>query len=257
RTIRAAAALDVVRRPRGATAARARRVARMATRADEWVRAARGGRRSPRVLRPRWLDPRRGLPTLTTSLPTVELGPLGLDGGAHVLVKLALSDMRPGDALAVCGTHPELTDHLAVWCRSQGHRWTAAAPGSRAGGGGGVERGHSAGARWIGAVRAGHADAARPDALASTVPADWGLAPRGAAIEPGGPTPSFRLDRRDELWTDRATALYRQAAAAQWDPDAAIDWDARIDNAPAVEAAVVQVMTFLVENEEAALVVPA
>lgn len=194
---------------------------------------------------------------MTTSLPTVELGPLGLDGGAHVLVKLALSDMRPGDALAVCGTHPELTDHLAVWCRSQGHRWTAAAPGSLSGAVGVVERGHSAGARWIGAVRAGHADAARPDALASTVPADWGLAPRGAAIEPGGPTPSFRLDRRDELWTDRATALYRQAAAAQWDPDAAIDWDARIDNAPAVEAAVVQVMTFLVENEEAALVVPA
>ena len=56
---------------------------------------------------------------------------------------------------------------------------------------------------------------------------------------------------------DRATALYRQAAAAQWDPATAIDWDAPVTHGPAVEAAIVQVMTFLVENEEAALVVPA
>jgi hypothetical protein len=51
--------------------------------------------------------------------------------------------------------------------------------------------------------------------------------------------------------------LYAQAAAAQWNADTAIDWAVPIDNSDAVEAAVVSLMTYLVENEQAALVVPA
>ncbi|MDA8033987.1 MAG: ferritin-like domain-containing protein, partial [Actinomycetota bacterium] len=64
------------------------------------------------------------------------------------------------------------------------------------------------------------------------------------------------LDERAVVWTELAPKLYAQAAAGQWDPATAIDWDP-----PAlpgeVEAAVVQVMTYLVENEQAALAVPA
>jgi hypothetical protein len=93
--------------------------------------------------------------------------------------------------------------------------------------------------------------------VAPSAPPAWGLAARGAAIEPGGPEPVFRLDQRDEVWSDRAHALYEQAAAAQWDPGGAIDWTAPITHPEVVEAAVVGVMTFLIENEEAALVVPA
>jgi hypothetical protein len=59
------------------------------------------------------------------------------------------------------------------------------------------------------------------------------------------------------VWTDRSTALYAQAVAAQWDPSTAVDWNAPIEHNPRVETAVVQVMTFLIENEDAALVVPA
>ncbi|MFM7536137.1 MAG: ferritin-like domain-containing protein [Acidimicrobiales bacterium] len=59
------------------------------------------------------------------------------------------------------------------------------------------------------------------------------------------------------MWTDRAAGLYRQALAAQWDPAAAIDWDTPFVLPDQVERAVMQVMTFLIENEEAALVVPA
>src|SRR4029078_12186683 len=51
--------------------------------------------------------------------------------------------------------------------------------------------------------------------------------------------------------------LYAQAVAAQWDPAKAIDWDAAFEPPAEVEDAVVQVMTSLVENETAALVVPA
>ncbi len=200
---------------------------------------------------------------MRTALATVELGPLGLDGGAHVLVKLALEDLDSGQGLAVHGTHPELAGHLATWCRQQGHRWRNGSPTDHAtraeviGPVGVVTRGSAASARWVGAQRAGAADATQPNAVQSRPAADWGLAARGAAIEPGGPTPTFRLQHRAELWTDRAAALYAQAVAAQWDPATAIDWSAPIGHGGRVEAAVVQVMTFLVENEEAALVVPA
>jgi hypothetical protein len=50
--------------------------------------------------------------------------------------------------------------------------------------------------------------------------------------------------------------LYAQAAAAQWDPATAIPWDAPVTHPPEVEDAIVQVMTYLIENETAALLVP-
>jgi hypothetical protein len=62
---------------------------------------------------------------------------------------------------------------------------------------------------------------------------------------------------RDEVWSDIAPKLYAQAAASQWDPEIAIDWSAVEELPDEVEDAVVQVMTYLIENEQAALVVPA
>ena len=173
---------------------------------------------------------------MTRTPPTVDLGTLGLDGGGHVLVKLALAEV---DAVGAQGTHPELAHHLATWCRQQGHRWRTGSPALA----GVVERGPAAGARWVGATRA--------EAVVAAPRVDWGLSARGAAVEPGGPAPSFRLNERDEVWTERASSLYAQAIAAQWNPDTAIDWSAPIDHGDAVESAVVQVMTFLIENEEA------
>jgi hypothetical protein len=187
-------------------------------------------------------------------LPVVELGGLGLDGGGHVLVKLAVADLAPGEAIAVRGQHPELAPHLAVWCREQGHVWRERTNTGEADAVGVVERGTAAGAAWIGAVRAGDSSNA---GVVDRPAADWGLAARGAAVEPGGPDPRFALADRDYVWTERAADLYAQAVAGQWDPSAAIDWTVPIHHDARVEAAVVQVMTFLIENEEAALVVPA
>jgi hypothetical protein len=192
---------------------------------------------------------------VTPERRAVELGPLGFDGGAHVLVKLALTGLHRGDRIAVCGTHPELANQMAVWCRQKGHRWYTDAPNAPEVGV--IERGPSAGARWIGAERAGRADPSEPGAVVAAPPATWGLAARGAAVERGGPEPVFRLAWRDDVWTERAPSLYAQAVAAQWDPNTAIDWSAPLPQAEVVESAVVDVMTFLVENEEAALVVPA
>jgi hypothetical protein len=65
------------------------------------------------------------------------------------------------------------------------------------------------------------------------------------------------LSDKAVVWTDDARGLYLEAAAAQWDPETAVDWKEPFTLPEAVEDAVVQVMTYLVENETAALLVPA
>ena len=44
--------------------------------------------------------------------------------------------------------------------------------------------------------------------------------------------------------------------SAQWDPNTAVPWDAEFELQQEVEDAVVQLMTYLIENEAAALIVP-
>jgi len=185
----------------------------------------------------------------------VDLGDLGFDEGGHLLLKRGLRSLPAGGEVEVAGSHPDLDLHLGTWCRAEGHRIRpATAPGP------GriwiVARGRADAARLEGAVPAGHADASRPEAVAESPPATWGLAARGALVEAGGPAFGFPLDRRIEVWSDDAARLYAQAVAAQWDPATAVPWDARFDLPDEVEDAVVQVMTYLVENETAALVVP-
>jgi hypothetical protein len=117
-----------------------------------------------------------------------------------------------------------------------------------------VVRGAADQQRWHDAERAG---GPLLDGIVRRPGATWGLAARGALIEGGGPTLHFDFEERDLVWSDLATRLYQQAAASQWDPSKAIDWNARFDLPDEIEAAVVQVMTYLVENEQVALIVPA
>lgn len=177
----------------------------------------------------------------------VSLGGLGLHRGGHLLVKRALRSLPVGGRLVVQGSDPALGVHLRAWCRSQGHRLDLSAAGAPT-----ITRGAAEVGRWRGAERAGALDAA-----VDHPPATWGLAARGARVEAGGPSFSFPLSDKDEVWTDDAARIYAQAAAAQWDPATAIDWDAPFELPGDVEDAVVQVMTYLIENEAAALLVPA
>lgn len=186
---------------------------------------------------------------------TIDLDGLGLDEGGHLLLKRALAGVPAGAELEVRGGAPELAVHLRAWCRGHGHefcdpRTTVAVAGRSQNVVGTVIKGSAPDARWSGATSTG------PDVARRAAP-QWGLAARGATVEAGAPEFHFRLDRKDEVWADSAPAIYRQATAAQWDPATAIDWDAPVDLPPEVESAVVQVMTYLVENENAALVVPA
>lgn len=193
---------------------------------------------------------------MSSAPTTVELGGLGIDSGAHVLVQHALASVSAGAELVVTGGHPDLVGGLAAWCRRQGHSLRRPGPGDGPEASAVVCRGSASSARTVGAERSAPGKTEGGAPVAARPAPDWGLSARGALVEPGGPEPVFRLDRREEVWTDLAPQLYRRALAGQWDPAQAIGWS-RPDNSPAVEAAIVQVMTFLVENEEAALVVPA
>lgn len=180
-------------------------------------------------------------------MTVVDLGDLGFDRGAHLLVDHALRGAPPGTRVAVVGRDPALDVHLTVWARGRGHRLERDGPVAV------VVKGTADADRWHDAERAGDPDHVRRD----RAPATWGLAARGALVESGGPVPHFDLDHHDRVWADIAPRLYAQALAGQWDPAAAIDWAVPDALAPEVEDAVVQVMTYLIENEQAALTVPA
>jgi hypothetical protein len=183
--------------------------------------------------------------------PSLDLGHLGFDRGAHVLVKHALRDLAVGSRLAVTGDAPDLPLHLRAWCRTQGHGFEPIS------GGGVVIQGGMESGRWKGAERAGDPDPNRPHAIVDAPPGHWGLAARGARVEAGSPEFRFALDDKDLVWADDIPRLYAQAAAAQWDPATAIAWDTPFVLPDEIEDAVIQVMTYLVENETAALILPA
>ena len=191
--------------------------------------------------------------TATSSAPTIDIEDLGLDRGAHLLIKRALRALPVGGRLGVRGRAPDLLIHLAGWCRSQGHELETASPPLTAW----VIRGGSDTGRWRGAERAGKAPVSEPGAVVDRPKASWGLAARGATVEAGAPEFHFALSAKEDVWADDAGRLYAQAAAAQWDPETAIDWDTPFELPAELEDAVVQITTYLVENENAALLVPA
>ncbi|MPZ25664.1 MAG: ferritin-like domain-containing protein [Micromonosporaceae bacterium] len=184
----------------------------------------------------------------------LDLGGLGLDRGGQLLLRRALAPLAAGSRLAVYGRDPHLPVHLPAWCRAEGHRVESPEPGQGPPPVAVVVRGARPDHRWHGAIRAG--DPAT-GAVQRHPPARWGLAARGALLEGGGPEPHFDLDDRDLVWAEVAPQLYAYAASRQWDPATAVPWSEPFFLPPDIEAAVVQVMTYLVENEQAALVVPA
>jgi hypothetical protein len=184
---------------------------------------------------------------MTTVEPTsVDLGELGLDRGGHLLLKRALSQAPVGGSIMVLGRDPALPVHLRSWARGQGHGFD---PDTNT-----LTRGGAQHGRWRGASRAGSSGL---DGVVEHPDARWGLAARGALVEAGGPEFDFPLADKATVWTQDAGRLYERAMAAQWDANVAIPWDTAIELPDEVEDAVVQVMTYLIENEVAALLVPA
>jgi TusA-related sulfurtransferase len=179
----------------------------------------------------------------STPKQKVELEDLSLHEGATVLLRRALSGLAAGEWCEVHADSPELADHLLAWCRKQALRCQSqqGLPGTF--------RIEAAGPPpLISTSRTEIAESAEPD---------WGIAPRGAHIERGGPEFAFTLRQKRDVWAGELNAIYSQAAANQWSAARDIPWHELPKLSTDVEAAVAQVMTFLTENEFAALYVPA
>lgn len=173
----------------------------------------------------------------------VNLEDLALHEGGAVLLRRALAKLAAGELLEVCGDSSELAEALATWCRKEGHHYLGEGGGSNTHR---ISRG------------AGPAPLIVQDgSVAEVADPQWGLAPRGARIEAGGPEFVFTLRQKREVWAHELSSIYNQAASNQWSAARDIPW-ANLPKLPAeIEAAVCQIMTFLTENEFAALYVPA
>jgi len=188
---------------------------------------------------------------VTSPQSPIDIESLGLDQGAHLLIRRALDQVEVGGTLRVDANSPDWDMHLLAWCRSHGHAVTFTDGHAL------ITRGPFQLGRWQGAQRNGEADRRLDGAVADHAEAGWGVAARGATIEAGSPGFDFRFSDKSEIWAESAADLYKQALSGQWDPETAIDWSQANDLPEEIENAVVQVMTYLIENENAALLVPA
>ena len=172
----------------------------------------------------------------------IDLQDLAIHEGAPVLLRRSLAGLAVGELLEVRADSLELAEALAAWCRKEGHRY-AGTTGSHSYR---IEKG--AGPASVVATGREAAESAN---------ASWGLAPRGGQIEQGGPKFAFTLCQKREVWAQELESIYKQGVANQWSAARDIPWD-KLPILPCeVEAAVGQIMTFLTENEFAALYVPA
>jgi hypothetical protein len=77
-----------------------------------------------------------------------------------------------------------------------------------------------------------------------------------ARVEPGGPGYPFTLNAREHVAPPEVGKLYDQAVNAQWNASTDIPWAKVKPLADPLTNALVQIMTFLAENELSALYVP-
>jgi TusA-related sulfurtransferase len=192
---------------------------------------------------------------------------LELGGGLEILLAAALERVAPGDVLEIKTLSRAVALELPGWARLGGHET--------------IDQNSSEGEHVVVLRRGAYSRIlAEPLSQREAHPplrdgefrtADWrrgalppepdpcaGFAPLRAVPEPGGPAHHYwGLSHRDAIWADDVAELVDQASAQQWDASRDIPWEAaeRLDDT--TERAVAQVMTFLAQNEYAALYVPA
>jgi TusA-related sulfurtransferase len=190
-----------------------------------------------------------------------EAASLRFGEGLEVLLARKLDTLIPGQILEIRADDPAIEHDLRAWVRFAAHQWK----GLQAENGTVrcfIERGTVQ--RIITSFN-GDGDTGDPKHLvfdaATRVPANAdpqsGFSPRGSVVEKGSPRFSFDVLTAGEAWDPGAAGFYEQAGAAQWNGVTDIPWSALERTDPEVERSVCQLMTFLAENEFAALYVPA
>lgn len=194
-------------------------------------------------------------------------GDLGLGEGLLAIVRPAITRLAPTTVITVVSDAISLRDDLPRWCRSEHHRY--------------LERRETLDGRDIHVLERGpfgvplgppesglqlappYPNRYKTADMATAVPPlptpgpHIGFAPRGAQVEPGGPSVSFPLSQRELFAPPETAVLYDMAVTNQWDAGLDIPWTKVGHHSAALEQAIGQIMTFLAENELAALYVPA
>ena len=198
----------------------------------------------------------------------LDAGQLELGGGLEVLLAAALEGMAAGEHLEILTPSRSTALELPGWARSAGHKHV----GDRSPSGGPylieLERGPFARvlAEPLPDRRAGPplrgdelhtADLRGPGEVPRNADPASGLIPLGAIAERGAPAFRWTLNDRDAIWADDVAELAEQGSAAQWDASRDIPWEAARGLPEFMERAVSQVMTFIAQNEYAALYAPA
>jgi hypothetical protein len=193
---------------------------------------------------------------------------LELGGGLEVLVGAALEGLAPDCELEIELASRASALELPGWLRVEGHDVLDA----RLGGAG----------PYLVRVRPGPGSRVLAESLPASAPrpplrADGelhtaelrsappppqadpnaGFTPLGAVAERCAPEFDWRLSERERVWSEDVADLAEQASAAQWDASRDIPWEAVAEVPEYLERAVAQVMTFIAQNEFAALYVPA
>lgn len=182
------------------------------------------------------------MPSPALSPNLIEAGSLPFVEGGYLLIKSALAKVGLHEKLTVHFTGGFFAEHLASYCRARGIMFVQ------------TDAQHCEISREVAVPEKINAGTDITHLANEANPA-WGIAARGAAIEPGVSGFFFPLNRKEVVWTDKAARYYRLAAARQWNPEL-LDWNTPVNNSDPVENAIVQVMTYLIENETAALIIP-
>ncbi|MFQ5697226.1 MAG: hypothetical protein ACE5IL_02950 [Myxococcota bacterium] len=86
------------------------------------------------------------------------------------------------------------------------------------------------------------------DRLPEVVRHNFSMAPRGAILPKGLPSLGYRLNRKSEVWSDRAGGLFEEGKSRRWAPARDVPWSA-LDGDPGhdarVEGAIRQLATSL------------
>ncbi|HYW73188.1 MAG TPA: hypothetical protein VE961_19325, partial [Pyrinomonadaceae bacterium] len=194
----------------------------------------------------------------------VDGGELSLGGGLLALIRPALNALEPQGVLAIVSRSAGLRHDLPSWCRSERHEYLGYEPLAE-----GTERHLIARGKFsFGHKSSFHepdtstqrkptaAEMLRLSPMPVAADPATGFAPRDATVEPGGPQYPFSLTKRDQIAPPEIAALYDQAVAGQWNATSDVPWE-KIEPLPLpLSEALVQVMTFLAENELSALYLP-
>ena len=202
-----------------------------------------------------------------TPSATVEAGDLDA-GSVLLLVRNAVARLQAGEVLEVRATDDGVGQEVAAWCRLNRCELVTGLDT-------GVENAYlvrkgEGAARWDTPdwgmrlpVRPGRGIdirdwfVGRVGEVPEEAPTYWGFVPRGAVPEKGMPDYPYVLNRKDDVWADNIASLYEQAKAQQWNASLDIAWDEIPALPDDLERSVCQIMTFLAENEYAALYIPA